>query len=176
MKYLALSYFWGSNSFHTTRAVNFEQSRVNIDPRKLSLTHTQAIEVARELGFRYLWIDALCIIQDVKDDWIREANRMGDVYASAYCVLAASSSPKYLHKTQSPREYVTFAREGLPPFYVCNFIDNFNEDVLESPLSKRAWTFQDRVLAHRTIYFTDTQTYWECGAGVRCQTLTRMQK
>lgn len=44
------------------------------------------------LGIRYLWIDSLCIIQGCREDWEREAQRMEDVFAGAYCTLAATSA------------------------------------------------------------------------------------
>jgi len=43
-------------------------------------------------------------------------------------------------------------------------------------MNKRGWVLQERALACRTIYFTAQQTYWECGGGVRCETLTKMSK
>lgn len=104
---------------------------------------------------------------------------MEDVFSSAYCVLAASSangqSDGFL-KPREDRKFLTFLREGLPPVYICQFIDDFAQHVLEGPLNKRGWVLQERALARRTIYFTDTQTYWECGDGVRCETLTKMNK
>lgn len=48
--------------------------------------------------------------------------------------------------------------EGAGGLYVCRFIDNFAEHVLDSPLSKRGWALQERALARRAIYFTDWQT------------------
>lgn len=59
-----------------------------------------AITLTRKMGIRYLWIDALCIVQPVKDpknpgmasasDWQREAPRMKDYYKNARCTIAAS--------------------------------------------------------------------------------------
>jgi hypothetical protein len=43
-------------------------------------------------------------------------------------------------------------------------------------LNKRGWVFQERALSRRTMYFTKTQVYWECGKGVQCETLTKMSK
>ncbi|KAF5597857.1 serine threonine kinase [Fusarium pseudocircinatum] len=60
------------------------------------------------------------------------------------------------------------------PFYVSRYLDDFNNDVLEGSLNKRGWVLQERALARRTIYFTSKQTYFECGDGVRCETLTKM--
>jgi hypothetical protein len=135
--------------------------------------------MTRELGHRYLWIDSICIIQGPDGDFNKEAKRMEDVFGSAYCVLAASSakgqSDGFLTK-RDEREHLTFIREGLPPFHICRFIDDFGQHVLEGSLNKRGWVLQERALARRTIYFTNKQTYWECGGGVRCETLTQMHK
>jgi len=60
--------------------------------------------------------------------------------------------------------------------YICTSIDDFPGDVEEGLLNKRAWVLQERALLRRTIYFTKRQTYWECGGGVRCETLTYMRK
>lgn len=106
---------------------------------------------------------------------------MEEVFSSASCVIAASSaegqSDGFLNEREgASREFVTFERQGHAPFYICRCVDDFKQHVLESPLSKRGWVMQERVLARRTIYFTGHQTYWECGEGVRCETLTKMEK
>jgi Heterokaryon incompatibility protein (HET) len=180
MKYLALSALWGGTSLFRTQKHNIQESKLEIDVSKLSSTQVDAIDITRRLGFQYLWIDAICIVQDSVDDVARELTQYERIFDSACCVLAVSSSTSQqtgiLREQTPPREFVTFARDGFAPLYVCEFIDNFNDDVLESPLSRRGWFLQERVLARRTIYFTDEQTYWECGDGVRCQTLTKMQK
>ncbi|KAJ9138333.1 Serine/threonine-protein kinase par-4 [Pleurostoma richardsiae] len=60
------------------------------------------------------------------------------------------------------------------PFYICENIDDFNLHVLNGRLNKRGWVLQQHALARRTIFFTEHQTYFECGDGVRCETLTKM--
>jgi hypothetical protein len=55
-------------------------------------------------------------------------------------------------------------------------MDKFQVDVLGGTLNTRAWVLQERALSRRTLHFTDRQTYWECGGGVRCETLTYMRK
>ncbi|KAH6619006.1 hypothetical protein C7974DRAFT_317958, partial [Boeremia exigua] len=39
----------------------------------LPLTFQEAVVFTQWLGVRYLWIDALCIIQEDEVDWSREA-------------------------------------------------------------------------------------------------------
>ncbi len=48
--------------------------------------------LTRILEIRYLWIDALCIVQDDEDDWVREAALMANVYGSAVLNIAAHTA------------------------------------------------------------------------------------
>ena len=175
-----MSHPWGTGEHFCTFQSNVEDYRRGISFEKLPATFQHAIITTRELGLQHLWIDSICIIQGDDGDFGQEAKRMEDMFSSAYCVLAASSAKGqndgFLKKRMQERKYLTFEQEGKPTVYVCSFIDDFNEHVLESPLSKRGWVLQERALAHRTIYFTDVQTYWECGGGVRCETLTKTDK
>jgi hypothetical protein len=59
--------------------------------------------------------------------------------------------------------------------YVDAVVDDFEKDVRNAPLNQRGWVFQERALARRTIHFARNQTYWECGEGIRCETLTKMR-
>ena len=179
LEYLALSHPWGKPPHFCTFRTTLEQYKQKIEFSVLPDTFQHAITITRELGLRYLWIDSLCIIQGWDGDFKEEAKTMEDVYSKAYCVLAVSSAKGQndgFLKPRTGREYLTFQRGDRPPLYVCRFLDDFNEHVLESPLNHRGWVLQERALAKRTIYFTDKQTYWECGDGVRCETLTKMHK
>lgn len=181
LKYLALSHPWGpqrSMHFCTSRQ-NLSEHIKGIQFSALPATFRDAIRVTRSLGHRYLWIDSICIVQGPGGDFNYEAKRMEDVYSEAYCVLVASAA-RGQHdgflRDRKARNYITFRRDPSPAIYICDFIDDFQADVLGSHLSTRGWAFQERVLAKRTIYFTEKQTYWECGHGVRCETMTTMHK
>jgi hypothetical protein len=77
--YAILSYCWGgSNKVKTERAnIMSLQRRIPID--QLPKTLQEAAEAARVLGFHYLWIDCLCIIQDDKNDWEVESAKIGGI-------------------------------------------------------------------------------------------------
>jgi hypothetical protein len=180
--YIALSHPWGD----TKKYPPFCTLRSNIDALKqfisyddLPATFKDAVYCTRKLNIPYLWIDSICIIQGDGGDFNSESKRMEDVFSGAYCVLAASRATSQRDGFLGPRptrSYVTFHRGGEKPFYVSKTIDNFNKDVIEGSLNKRGWVLQERALARRTIYFTENQTYFECGDGIRCQTLTKMRK
>lgn len=180
--YIALSYPWGDETTHkhyrTTRA-NVDEHERGIAIGYLPKMFQDAIRVTRELRVSYLWIDSLCIIQGAGGDFEHEAERMETVFSAAYCVIAASratgTSDGFLSEREV-REVVTCAAGVPDPVYVCQAIDDFQHHVIESGLNNRGWVLQERALARRSIYFTAKQTYWECGEGIRCETLTRMTK
>jgi hypothetical protein len=146
---------------------------------ELPKTFQDAVRVTRELGIEYLWIDSLCIIQWNADDWRREAGRMEDVFASAYCTIAATSAVDsnagFLARNRGD-EYVRVQDARGNQVCICTHMDDFEDDVENAGLNKRAWVMQERVLSRRTIHFTANGAYWECGGGVYCENLTKMQR
>lgn len=89
--YLALSYVWGTEGQPKTETSNVETYTTRgIDIEILPQTIRDAIHVTHSLGHRYLWVDALCIIQDDDDDKKRQLGQMGRIY----------SVPRQLHNHQ----------------------------------------------------------------------------
>lgn len=147
----------------------------------LPQTLQDAIAVTRALGIQYLWIDALCIIQGENGDWEKELLDMGDIYGQSLLTIAASSASSsnvgFLcrkngaywpvhdhhlfdsHATGDDPEVVTF-RAFLPPW---EFLDE------SLPLSNRGWVLQERMLASRTLSWTDEGIFWLCGKEVRSE-------
>lgn len=181
-RYMALSHPWGSSQEHD----HFCTTPGNLDHRlthgialdQLPATFKHAVQVARSLNTQYLWIDSLCIVQGDGGDFDIEAKKMEAIFSSAYFVIAASRASGTSSGFLEPRPARKFIRfdEASGPIYVCEDIDDFQRDVVEGDLNKRGWVLQERALARRTIYFTESQTYWECGHGVRCETLAYMTK
>lgn len=180
--YIALSHPWGDTTAYPlfcTMPDDVKNFKKSIPWDHLPATFKHAVICTRELGVGYLWIDSICIIQGPDGDFNSEAKNMEYVFSGAYCVLAASRAIDQRTGFLGPRaqrQYVTFQRGDEDPFHICKTIDNFNKDVIEGSLNKRGWVLQERALARRTIYFTETQTYFECGDGIRCETLTKMHK
>jgi hypothetical protein len=59
--------------------------------------------------------------------------------------------------------------------YVSTDIDDFDIVVGDSELNRRAWVLQESVLARQTIHFTAKQIYFECGEGVYCENLVKLE-
>jgi len=50
------------------------------------------------------------------------------------------------------------------------WVDDPYRNFVEEPLLRRAWTFQERFLAPRTLHFTNSQIFWECNENHWCET------
>jgi hypothetical protein len=181
-RYVALSHCWGplkdGEKFCTSKR-NVDQLKRRINVEKLPRTFRDTVTIARGLGISYIWIDSLCIIQDDKNDWERESGRMERVFSDAYCTIGASSASSSLDgliTTRDRRECLKLPTRSLGTLYVCPSIDDFREHVELGELNRRGWVLQERALSRRSIYFTTTQVYWECGNGVQCETLARLNK
>lgn len=182
-EYVALSHPWGPNrsSHFCTYPENLYHHLQEILLESLPQTFQDSVEVARSLKQRYLWIDSICIVQGPGGDFNEQAKHMESIFRQAYCVLAASCAVGQedgFMKPRGERHCLKIHQNiaGRTPIYACDFIDNFQQHALDSHLNKRGWVLQERALARRTIFFTEKQTYWECGAGVRCETTVKMNK
>lgn len=95
--YLAVSHIWGSKSLNQLRLLksNIAQFQIDIPEAALETSNTfrEAVVATRILGYRYVWIDSLCTIQDCEKDWKYEADCMSIVYGNAICNLAFINPP-----------------------------------------------------------------------------------
>ncbi|EWZ28892.1 hypothetical protein FOZG_17449 [Fusarium oxysporum Fo47] len=179
-KYIALSHCWGMLEPETvpeycTTISNISDREKGFKIADLPQTFQDAIEVARELEVHYLWIDSLCIKQGPDGDWKDEAKRMEDIYSSAYCTLAATSAVDsnagFLKRDASSVDVQDGSGRHI---YVSTDTCDFDEEVEQATLNKRAWVMQERLLSCRTIHFGARQMYFECGDGVYCEDMTRL--
>ncbi|EXA29129.1 hypothetical protein FOVG_19337 [Fusarium oxysporum f. sp. pisi HDV247] len=178
--YLVLSHCWGRPTveekklFCTTRENYKGRLHKSFSYDELPRTFQDAVRVTRLLGKQYLWIDEICIIQGPDGDWETEARTMEDIFASAYCTIAASSAGGWGDGFLQPDlDSHHIGMQGIPSTPICAC--DFERDVDEGPLVKRAWVLQERVLSRRIIHFAATHTYWECGKGVRCEQFTKLE-
>ncbi|OAX31577.1 hypothetical protein K503DRAFT_72301, partial [Rhizopogon vinicolor AM-OR11-026] len=85
-RYVALSYVWGGSGegYWTTKA-NLQQRSIpgGLDIDMLPGTISDTIQLVRQLDERYLWIDALCIVQDDSDDKAVQIGVMELIYGSS---------------------------------------------------------------------------------------------
>ena len=105
---------------------------------------------------------------------------MASVFKNAYCTIAATSAENsqkgFLKRSTETPQYALVPNSSHGAVFVSTAMDDFEGDVGKGVLNSRAWVLQERALARRTIHFTTRQMYFECGGGIRCETLTYMQK
>lgn len=172
-RYVALSHCWGKIHIIRTLKDNYQEHLSRIKPQGLSKTFTDAVHATRELGFRYLWIDSLCIIQDDSKDWATEAATMCNVYQNASLTIAAAHAPggdvgcfKDRDGLQQVPFVVEIPRKEYPdsPAHVVFTSYGRGEGLggQEPPLYGRAWVLQEQILSPRMLIFDGAQLRWEC--------------
>ncbi|KAI0096298.1 heterokaryon incompatibility protein-domain-containing protein [Nemania sp. FL0031] len=179
--YWTLSHRWGDpkNILQLTKNTEKDFHR-SIPVNNLSPTFRDAALVVRRLGFRYIWIDSLCIFQDSLADWHREANDVVNIYRSSFCNISAIGASHSSLEEGLFRER-RLARRLLYPFVVKANLRSANEtswmvwndsvwddEVEGAPLSTRGWVVQERFLATRVVHFTENQIFWECLHSIHC--------
>ncbi|KAI0192786.1 heterokaryon incompatibility protein-domain-containing protein [Astrocystis sublimbata] len=179
--YLTLSHCWGGASFLRLLRSNHAAFLSQLLEGALPPTFRDAVAVTRRLGYRYLWIDSLCIIQDSETDWVAESAKMGDVYRfsvltisalwgrNPYAGLFTGCSPLGFEdcvlsvgggnrdKNSRPVRIKGHSRRRT--------IEGRGGGEDSDPLLRRGWVFQERGLAPRTLFFAKGTVFWEC---VRC--------
>ncbi|KAM0796128.1 heterokaryon incompatibility protein-domain-containing protein, partial [Usnea florida] len=163
LSYLALSHCWGASKFLTLTNSNYPSFCQGLDLALLSKTFQHAISVCRRLGFRFIWIDSLCIIQDSAEDWLKQSVTMQDVYRYAELTIAASSawdSSEGLFVDQHPLPLSPWLY-AMPRLNQARY--SWERDVKYSRLNNRAWVLQEQIMSPNVVYFGETQLYWRTG-------------
>lgn len=188
-QYLALSYCWGTGT-QGSQTSNAVTTQANIDSfyddvplDALAPTVRDAILLVQRLGFRYLWVDALCIILGDAADWERESRQMAQIFENALCTIVALGADHageglFLSGNDFPppeakREATIPCRSDdktilgdasvttwAPPGEEdrCSPVRDFSD----ARWSRRAWVLQERMLSRRMLYFGRGQMYWTC--------------
>lgn len=169
--HLVLSYCWGATPKDAPwllRKSTMQRFAAEIPLNDLPQTLHDAIMWARKLGEHYIWIDSMCIIQDDKDDWQREASRMASIYGSATMTIVAASSSVFGGMTdrQNPLRSSVASLElsdgtlKRTVYLVPN--GQRPSQVPLSPTDLRAWCYQEDLLSSRLVKLSQTQILWQC--------------
>lgn len=166
--YATLSYCWGSARSLKTLRTNLEAHCHGISINIMPATLQDSIHLARALGFRYLWIDALCIIQDDPTDWAEQSATMTDIYQGCTVNIAAldalESDQGLFPKLSNHSCVVASSADSddakcvlaliIPPPY-SGFIG-------DRQLGIRGWVFQETLVSAATLRCMSEGMQWEC--------------
>jgi hypothetical protein len=181
-EYVTLSHRWGSSQPLKTTKTTLQENLKQIPFAILPKTFQHAVEVTRELGYRYLWIDSLCIVQkdDLEqtetEDWEIECSKMSDTYQNSSLtiagVMAEDSNSGFLRQSRMGKSTQVTLNWAIPAKSVQgNFsFTRLDPDyaleaplpIYQNPLATRGWIAQERLLSHRMLNFTNSSMYMEC--------------
>ncbi|KAF3051030.1 hypothetical protein E8E11_007792 [Didymella keratinophila] len=176
--YICLSHCWGLAQIITTTKTTLNERKRGIPWGLLSKTFQDAILMTRTLGFRYIWIDSLCIVQDDALDWEKESAKMASVYSNGYLTIAGTRSANGnggLFSTKHDVEVSGATPDGDPYcIYFRERIDHHIEMIPDStiehyPLLTRAWVYQERMLSTRVLHFGHFELFFECRSSIQCE-------
>jgi hypothetical protein len=142
--YVALSYVWGqTNHLTAVKSLVSEFQKPGAFKRELPRTVRDAIDLTRDLDFRYLWVDSLCIVQD--DDRAKGplVSNMDVIYGHATLTIIAASGVDAQAGLRgwrsSPPERQLFI-ENMGPGWRLGVLPAFDRAIMQSPHAGRGWT------------------------------------
>ncbi|PVI02305.1 HET-domain-containing protein [Periconia macrospinosa] len=181
LNYLALSHCWGKDGVPIrTTTDNLIEHEKGLGIPLLPRTFQDAVRIGRALGYNYLGIDSLCIIQDDKDDWEREAAKMASIFRYADIVLCAASASNSaegcdIDKDLEPALNFLFPSDSTEENNASAQMHDTTRTRLfirrdggtcssltSCPIMRRGWIFQEIFLAPRVLYFTNGHMIWQC--------------
>ena len=192
MRYLTLSHCWGREPSveKMTTKENVSSRKVDIPLDVLPKTIQDAIAITLGLGFTFIWIDAICIVQDSIQDWESVCRSMASIYSNSVCTIAASAADNDHGGCLVQKDIKLVGWVGIDfPYPGSELVANriicdqkwpprigttVKEIILHpamkdprslidtEPLSKRGWCLQERLLSPRVLYFTKQELVWEC--------------
>jgi hypothetical protein len=159
-EFVALSYVWGSC-----------QDRGPLRRPSIPKTIDDAIAVTLKIRYKYLWVDRYCIDEEKVEERHAQIQAMDAIYGSAQVTLiaAAGLDPHHglpgvgNHRHSNQRRMYIGNRESIWTLECPSFV------VQDSQWNTRAWTYQEGLLSHRRIVFTDQQFYFQCNQVCACE-------
>ncbi|KAN0096735.1 HET domain containing protein [Hyaloscypha variabilis] len=169
--YVALSYVWGVVPMLKTTIANLHSLQQPgvlahaIAKLQIPLTIVNAIYITQKLGMRYLWVDALCIVQD--DDTIRDyqIQNMGSIFANGSLTVIAAEGEHSNHGISGIRD-LSHPRQLTQDIFalpngirVCHVPSVYN---MATKWDTRGWTYQEEFFSSRSLIFGRSRVSWKC--------------
>ncbi|PWY67221.1 HET-domain-containing protein [Aspergillus sclerotioniger CBS 115572] len=166
-EYMCLSYVWGrTTSFHaTSRNISRLERPNSLANPHLPRTIRDAIKACALLGGKYLWVDRLCILQDDDSPSKKvQIDAMGDIYKGTLLTLVAlegTDSDYGLHGVSPDLERTINYRLQIGGKEFFKYPTSLYQSCDNSTWDTRGWTFQERILSPRLLFFTANSIYYE---------------
>ncbi|KAM7218352.1 heterokaryon incompatibility domain containing protein [Rhypophila decipiens] len=175
-EYVALSYVWGKSNLVTTSKSNVDLFRTAgaFDRVRLPPTIRDALDMTARLGYRFLWVDALCIVQDDETTKPHLIDSMDAIYGRASLTLVAASGQhaatgllcgkrSRVDDINHPSGFLTAYISSDLSLAVLPFFDG---ELMHCPHAQRGWTYQEGCLSPRCLVFLNGLVYFVCRVNV----------
>ncbi|KAF2677557.1 HET-domain-containing protein, partial [Lentithecium fluviatile CBS 122367] len=156
--YAALSYVWGT----TRRLLLLEHSLTWLSaPGALAdgndevpNTFKDAFVTAQRLGFRYLWIDALCVLKDNQKQLLQHMNAMDSIYIATTLTIISDSRNVYtgVYGVSLARESAQATLQHGGRSHISSK-QSFDSAMRKSYWQRRAWCLQEKVFSKKLLIF-----------------------
>ncbi|OAL43104.1 HET-domain-containing protein [Pyrenochaeta sp. DS3sAY3a] len=173
-RYVALSYIWGGIQQLQLTKANLNVLTDGVDGLvpfwdEIPLVVQDAIQFTSDLGEYYLWVDSLCIIQDDVITKQKQLALMSEIYNRAVATFIACDglSARY------PLVFHAAAASATSP--VVQTSDGYiwqrrhpstghdlQTSISYSPHNSRGWTYQERLLSRRRVFFLNDRIVFHC--------------
>lgn len=169
--YVALSHCWGSTKPIVLSAENLDSFQEGLSWTDLPQTFEEAARVTQNLGYRFIWIDTLCIIQDSEEDWEEQSILMASIYGNAALVLAASAAKstedgflrtKHDSRAEARLKLARNEHHRSIDRYFCIRLEEISSFSSRGPLDERAWAYQEEAVSRRYLAYAESGMEWSC--------------
>lgn len=190
-QYVTLSHRWGNpeppklSEHDGPGKINIKIIEAGIAISELPRTFREAIYTVKHCGLDYIWIDCLCIIQDIgpkgqNQDWEKEAKKMANIYAGGVFNIAVTNARDSEAGLFPTRIYIAIpVVRDLSPRSSPNQVwvlleepsEKFERDIVYSELLSRGWVYQEVFLTPANLFCTADEMWWSCLHRTCTQTL-----
>ncbi|PVH72263.1 HET-domain-containing protein [Cadophora sp. DSE1049] len=168
-RYIALSYVWGRVPqlllTSTNRDLLFVPGSLKTLEDSIPRVIRDAIQAVQSLDETLLWVDSLCIAQDDKSEKHVVISEMASIYDRALATIIAAHGENaeacLPGVCQDSRILDQDAKIPGTDIYISKR-KNLGSLMRRSTYNRRGWTFQERLLSRRCLYFTGHQVFFEC--------------
>lgn len=171
-RYIALSYVWGYISQPTLTKAVFEMWVRDGQLRDVEAPQTvrDAIQLVQMIGFRYIWVDALCIVQDDAASRHGQISQMHEIYRHADMTIVAADGDNCSEGlpgvTPAKDRVYKHRRYELPGLRLMRIPSSTKHGVELSPWRTRGWTFQEELCSRRTLVLLPEVMFFSCASAV----------
>ncbi|KAI8933211.1 hypothetical protein NX059_009846 [Plenodomus lindquistii] len=165
-RYATLSYCWGGDQRVVTKTETIKSHQNGILVVTLPRTIRDAVRVTVVLGLEYLWVDALCIVQNDENDVAHEIARQADIYRTSTLTLLAGNAVNadsgFLQgQSRVKRHRITVKLPGTEDVMSTLILD-LRDDIKVNPVAQRGWILQEFLLSPYVLHFSPDQVMIYC--------------